>query len=145
MRVGGRLKRGNIPYTVRHQIILPKNHHTVMLFVRYYHKQNHHVGTEHLISLLRQEFWIIGVRVIVTRVIRKCVQCQKRKAKPSHVKMADLSVDRIAVGSPTFFHTGVDFFGPIQFKVLRSKAKRWGCLFTCLVTRAIHIEVSPSL
>ena len=92
MRVGGRLKRGNFPYAVRHQIILPKNH-AVMLLVRYYHKQKHHVGTEHLISTLRQEFWIIGVRAIVKRVIRKCVQCRKRKSKPSQVKMADLPAD----------------------------------------------------
>ena len=67
------------------------------------------------------------------------------KAKPGEVKMADLPVDRITAGAPTFFHTGVDYFGPIQVKVLRSKVKRWGCLFTCLVTRAVHIEISPSL
>ena len=145
IRVGGRLKRGNLPYAVKHQIILPKNHSAVKLLVRYYHVRNQHVGTEHLISLLRQEFWIIGVRVIVKRVIRECIQCQKRKAKPSQIKMADLPPDRITVGAPTFFHTGVDFFGPIQVKVLRSKVKRWGCIFTCLVTRAIHLELSPSL
>ena len=79
------------------------------------------------------------------RVIQKCVRCLKRRAKPSEVKMADLPVDRITAGAPTFFHTGVDYFGPVQVKVLRSKVKRWRCLFTCLVTRAVHIEVSPSL
>ncbi|XP_066932794.1 uncharacterized protein [Clytia hemisphaerica] len=145
MRVGGRLKRGMLPYAAKHQIILPKDHHAVRLLVRYYHEQNHHVGTEHLISLLRQQYWIIAVRSIVKRVIRSCVKCQKRRPKPGQVKMADLPVDRITVGAPTFFHTGVDFFGPIQVRVLRSKVKRWGCLFTCLVTRAVHIEVSPSL
>ena len=145
MRVGGRLKQGIFPYAVKHQVILPKDHHAVKLIVMYYHEQNHHVGTEHLISILRQEFWIIAIRTIVKRVIQKCVTCQKRRAKPSEVKMADLPVDRITAGAPTFFHTGVDYFGPIQVKVLRSKVKRWGCLFTCLVTRAVHIEVSPSL
>lgn len=145
IRVGGRLKRGNFPYAAKHQVILPKNHHAVELLVRYYHTQNHHIGTEHLISLLRQEFWIISVRVIVKRVIRQCIKCQKRRVKPSQIKMADLPPDRITVGAPTFFHTGVDFFGPIQVKVLRSKAKRWGCIFTCLVTRAVHLELSPSL
>ncbi|XP_066936508.1 uncharacterized protein [Clytia hemisphaerica] len=145
MRVGGRLKRGMLPYATKHQIILPKDHHAVRLLVRYYHEQNHHVGTEHLISLLRQQYWIIAVRSIVKRVIRSCVKCQKRRPKTGQVKMAHLPVDRIAVGAPTFFHTGVDFFGPIQVRVLRSKVKRWGCLFTCLVIRAVLIEVSPSL
>ena len=145
MRVGGRLKRGMLPYAAKHQVILPKDHHAVMLLVKFYHEQNHHVGTEHLISLLRQRFWIIAVRTVVKKVIRRCLKCQKLKAKPGVVKMADLPIDRITIGAATFFHTGVDFFGPIQVKVLRSTVKRWGCLFTCLVTRAIHMEVSPSL
>ena len=95
MRIGGRLKQGMLPYAVKHQVILPKDHHAVMLLVKYYHEQNHHVGTEHLISLLRQQFWIIAVRTIVKKVIRKCVKCQKRRAKPGQVKMADLPADRI--------------------------------------------------
>ncbi|XP_066933480.1 uncharacterized protein [Clytia hemisphaerica] len=59
--------------------------------------------------------------------------------------MANLPEDRITVSTPTFYHTGVDYFGPILVKVLRSRVKRWGCIFTCLTTRAIHLEVAPSL
>ena len=84
MRVGGRLKQGILPYAVKHQVILPKDHYAVKLLVMYYHEQNHHVGTEHLISILRQEFWIIAIRTIVKRVIRKCVKCQKQR--PNQVK-----------------------------------------------------------
>ncbi|XP_066914820.1 uncharacterized protein [Clytia hemisphaerica] len=59
--------------------------------------------------------------------------------------MGHLPEDRIIVSTPTFYHTGVDYFGPILVKVLRSRVKRWGCIFTCLTTRAIHLEVAPSL
>ena len=120
----------DISIRVKHQVILPKDHHAVKLLVMYYHKQNHHVGTEHIISILRQELWIIAIRTIVKRVIQKCATCQKRRAKPSEVKMADLPVDRITAKAPIFFHTGVDYFRPVQVKVLRSKVKHWGCLFT---------------
>ena len=27
----------------------------------------------------------------------------------------------------------------------RGTAKRWGCLFACLTTRAVHLQVTPSL
>ncbi|XP_066917230.1 uncharacterized protein [Clytia hemisphaerica] len=59
--------------------------------------------------------------------------------------MADLPIDRIKTSTPPFFQTGVDFFGPIEVKILGSRIKRWGCIFTCLTTRAVHLEVAPSL
>ena len=45
---------------------------------------------------------------------------------------------------PPFTFTGVDLFGPLTVKWGRRTAKRWGCLFTCLTTRA-DLEVTPSL
>ena len=59
--------------------------------------------------------------------------------------MADLPIDRVTPGKPPFSFVGVDFFGPILIKQGRSERKRYGCLFTCLSTRAVHIEVAISL
>lgn len=39
----------------------------------------------------------------------------------------------------------MDYFGPFFIKRARSELKRYGCLFTCLTTRAIHLEVSNTL
>ena len=58
--------------------------------------------------------------------------------------MADLPSDRMEP-APPFTYSGVDYFGPFYVKEGRSERKRWGCLFTCLVTRSIHIEVVNSL
>ena len=41
-------------------------------------------------------------------------------------------------------NTGVDNFGPFYVTVRRT-TKRWGFLFTCLTTRAVHVEVVPSM
>lgn len=145
LRVGGRLKRGEFPYAARHQIILSSKHPATVLLGWYLHRFHKHVGLEHLLSLTRQEYWIVGGRVMLKQIGRKCILCQKRKAKPTIIKMADLPEDRVSVSTPPFYYTGVDYFGPITVKILRSRTKRWGCIFTCLNTRAVHLEVAPSL
>ena len=55
--------------------------------------------------------------------------------------MADLPEFKVAVGEPPVSHVGVDFFGPMQVKRGRSTVKRWGCIVTYLVVRAVHLEV----
>ena len=43
------------------------------------------------------------------------------------------------------FLTGMDFFGPYYVPSRKSTANRRVFLFTCLTTRAVHLEVMPSL
>ncbi|XP_070138706.1 uncharacterized protein [Drosophila bipectinata] len=59
--------------------------------------------------------------------------------------MAELPYPRVAAFHRPFSYTGVDYFGPLMVRVRRSSEKRYGVLFTCLSTRAIHLEVAYSL
>ena len=59
--------------------------------------------------------------------------------------MADLPQEWLDEHLFPFTHTGVDYIGPFDVKFVRSTSKRWCCLFTCLTTRAAHIEVAQSL
>ena len=52
---------------------------------------------------------------------------------------------RLQAFTPPFYNTGVDYFSPLLVKERRSTVKRYGCLFTCLVTRAVHLEIALSL
>ena len=56
---------------------------------------------------------------------------------PIHPPMGDLPRQRLDELVFSFAHTGVQF--------LRCTWKRWCCLFTCLTTRAEHIEVAQSM
>ena len=47
--------------------------------------------------------------------------------------------------SPPFSYCAVDFFGPWYVKEGRREVKRYGALFTCMASRAIHIEVAHSM
>ena len=54
--------------------------------------------------------------------------------------MADLPDDRTEP-SPPFTYCGMDCFGPFYVKEGRRECKRYGLLFTCMSSRAVHIEM----
>ncbi len=58
--------------------------------------------------------------------------------------MVDLPKERVET-SPPFTYSAVDYFGPFYIKQGRKEVKRYGVLFTCLASRAIHLEVSHTL
>ena len=145
LRVGGRLKNARIPFGSKHQIILPGGSWVSKLLAEHHHKTSAEAGLNHLISLLRVQFWIVGSRTMIKRLLRTCFHCRRRNAKLHTPVMAPLPECRLAIGCPTFYHTGIDYFGPILVKYGRTKPKRWCCLFTCMTTRAVHLEVAESL
>ncbi|XP_078350872.1 uncharacterized protein LOC144635663 [Oculina patagonica] len=53
--------------------------------------------------------------------------------------MANLPEDRVE-STPPFTYCGMDCFGPFTIKEGRKELKRYGLLFTCMSSRAVHIE-----
>ena len=126
-------------------LIMPKDHHVSQLIMRHNHDISSHSGKEYVMSLIRRQFWIIGARTLVRRVLRKCILCRRWRSEPMRQRMANLPVDRLATGEPPFNCVGADICATFTVKHSRSKLKRYGYIFTCLVVRAIHIEVVYSL
>ena len=145
LRVGGRLTNAPIPYTAQHQAILPGNHPVTRLIIKHYHVMYGHSGTERILAEIRQKFWIIKGRSNVKRVLGECLDCRKRNAPKETQLMADLPKVRVTPSEPPFTTVGIDYFGPFCVRRGRSEQKRYGCLFTCLTTRAIHLEVAHTL
>ena len=145
LRVGGRIGHAPLSYDLKHPVILPYKHHVTDLIIKDHHLKVGHMGQESVLSSLRQKYWILKGRSAVRRVLSKCFDCQKRKAKPAEQFMAELPKDRVTPSDPPFTYVGVDCFGPIEVKQGRSLVKRYGCLFTCLTVRAVHIEILHSM
>ena len=88
---------------------------------------------------------LVGATPLVKKVIRHCITCRRRDAQPCHQLEADLPLDRITPHEPAFTSVGVDYFDPFAVKRGRGREKRYGCMFTCLTTRAVHIETADTL
>ena len=144
MRVGGRIRNSQGTEASKHPIVIPRGTFARLLLEKI-HRENGHVGCNHLIVIARQRFWIIKGLSLAKQVARTCIECRKRFAKPCSQLMADLPAERLEADKPPFTNTGVDYFGPLEVKLGRSRLKRYGVIFTCLVSRAVHLEIAHSL
>lgn len=59
-------------------------------------------------------------------------------------KISDLPTERMEP-SPPFTYCGMDAFGPFIIKQGRKEHKRYGLLFTCFYSHAIHVEMLDDL
>ena len=137
--VGGRLKHAYLNDQNRHPFIISHKHPLALLIIRSVHSSGH-MGTEWTLAKLRIKFWITRARPIIKQVIRHCFPCKRLFAPPCVQKMANLPIERLEPHRPPFSYVGLDCFGPFQVKYRRSEVKRYGCIYTCLLTRAVHIE-----
>ena len=73
----------------------------------------------------------------------KCVTCRKMAKKVENKLMSNLPTERLSPFTPVFHITSCDYFGPYVVKICRNKtSKRYGVMFTCLNTRAEHLELA---
>ncbi|XP_071833874.1 uncharacterized protein [Apostichopus japonicus] len=150
IRVGGRLQHAQLSEKATHPTILPKDNHVTKLIIAHFHRQCSHQGRHITLGTLRNEgYWVIGGQRQITKVIQDCVTCRRLRGKCQDQIMADLPKERVSE-APPFTFVGVDVFGPFSINSRRTRAcasqpKRWAALFTCMVTRGVHIEVLESM
>ena len=126
-------------------MIIPPKHHVARLLIEDSHQKLAHAGQEHILTQLRQQFWIPKGRSSVRKVVWSCLTCKKQRATKMEQMMAALPAFRTTAYEPCFTHTGVDCFGLLNVKRGRAVVKRWGAIFTCLNSRAVHLELATSL
>ena len=150
IRVGGRCEQQDVPYNQRHPIVLPQNRHITDMVAHWYHEHTKHQGRRLTEGAIRSAgFWITGSKGLVSSLIRNCVICRRLRGITTNQKMADLPADRITP-CPPFTSVGLDVFGPWEVTARKTRggfanSKRWAVMFTCMYSRAVHIEVLETL
>lgn len=145
LRCSGRLDNAELEEGARRPTLLPTKDQFTSLMIEKVHKECLHFGVSQTLAKIRYRFWIPKGRSIVKSVIRLCRICRHHEGGPYKMPpMAQLPSSRIQE-SPAFSKTGVDYFGPLKVKSSSEVKKTWICLYTCMVTRAIHLEVMQDM
>jgi len=137
-----------LPMAMRRPIILHKYSWITWLIVGKAHQDRSHcAGVSHLMADLTQKYWIQCARKVIKKFENRCLFCRKQRAKGTIVKMAPLPACRFAEPWRPFGNSAVDFAGPYETSSGRGRTrhKRYLCLFTCLQTRAVHLEMAVGL
>lgn len=145
LMVGGRLDNSSSSYTFKHPMVLPKSHPITKMIIADCHEKVKHQGKGFSMNEIRSNgFWIPGLNKVVASSIQQCVICRKQRRPTEEQRMADLPTSRVDP-SPPFSYCGMDCFGPYLVQQGRSTHKRYGLLFTCFCSRAVHIEMLTDL
>ncbi|XP_033105145.1 uncharacterized protein LOC117107552 [Anneissia japonica] len=148
--VSGRLRKATLPIIMKHPIVVQGKCHIATLLVKHFHHNIYHQGRQFTEGAVREAgYWVVGCKKLVSSIIHHCVTFRKLRGKLSIQRMADLPSDRITC-VPPFTNVGVDCFGPWEVTARRKRGgvalnKRWAVMFSCLTSRAIHIEVIETM
>ena len=91
---------------------------------------------------------IVGIHRALRTLGKYCFICRRWRAGNVRPKMAPLPKFRFPEHSKLypFVNTGMDMFGPFHIEKSRTQTElNYVCMFTCLVTRAVHLELCEDL
>ena len=115
IRVGGRMELSKEKgMSQKHQILLPMGR-LANLLLRHLHERNCHAGQLTMMSLLKNEFWIVRAKSAIKKVLHDCVRCFKANPISVQQYMSSLPEARVTVGFP-FESVAVDYAGYYTLK-----------------------------
>ena len=151
IRVGGRIGSAYILYSSKHQFKISNNHPIASLLVFYINVTNFHSGRVLTLNILREFYWIINAKYLIRKVLKSCIYCKRLRSQPKPPIMSNLPSERLSAFLPPFDFQEVDYFGPLTINLNKrtrstsGTAKRCGSLFTCMTTRALHLELAGDM
>ena len=146
LRCSGRLQNSDLEHEAQYPIIIPRDHRFTRLVIEECHRKVKHSGVRSTLGELRSRFWVPKGRQVVKKILRECVTCKREQRKPfGPPPVAALLDFRVREATP-FSKVGLDFAGPLFAKSQTGEmSKVYIALFTCCVTRAVHLDLVTDL
>ncbi|GBN32834.1 hypothetical protein AVEN_94654-1 [Araneus ventricosus] len=99
------------------------------------HKLKGHIGVSHVLLSLREWFWILAGRRVVSSVFKTCITCKRYSSKKVNPPAPTLPGHRVQDASVLQI-ISIDYAGTI---LLREYQKAWIWLFTCAVYLCVNL------
>ncbi|XP_059223054.1 uncharacterized protein LOC131996886 [Stomoxys calcitrans] len=148
LRASGRISNSDFAFNERHPIIVPVKSKYCTLLIEFTHIFLMHAEHNLMIRTIRSEYYVSRLRSAIKKCIHQCKTCIAYKQRLQTQFMAALPIERSKF-SPPFTITGLDFAGPFPIKVSRLRQatflKGYVCIFICLSTKSIHLELCSDL
>ena len=145
VRCGGRIHNAPLSELARFPYLLSSKHHFTNLVILQAYTAQYHSGVNSTLTTVRQRYWIPSGRQRVRSLLRKCVICRKATGKAYSIPDLPPLVKFLVNKTQPFEVTGVDFTGALYVHGREGEHKVYICLFTCAVSRAVHLEVVVQL
>lgn len=144
IRKGSRMQHAPIAEETKFRVILPRHSHFTRLVVKDIHIRHClHDGLMHTLSKVRTAYWISRDTVLTKSILKDCNTCNRLNARPYKAPPSPpLPEWRLNTTQPPFSTTGVDYTGEIWIRDTGTGDLRkvYIVLYTCAVTRAVHLH-----
>ena len=135
----GRIQ-GNYP------IYLPTDSTFTRKLVQRIHVETLHGGVTLTMAAVREKYWVPTLRRVVKSVRSACWGCKRFRATPLAVPTPGLLPNDRTTGGTAFEVIGTDYAGPILYQLTPNrKGKAYLIIFSCSLSRAIHLELVPNM
>ena len=121
----GRLTNAYIAGEARLPKVLPNKDNYTRLVIHDTHKRLFHAGVSHTLAQVRSEYWILKRRASVKERIPTTPSLPSQSLTQCH----------------PFIHLRPDYLGPLYIRKNSARQKVLVCIFTCLMVRAVHLEL----
>ena len=128
----------NLPYEAKKPCLLPKDSLFTNLAVQECHQRVLHGGVDATLAEVRRQFWIPKGRQVVKKMLKQCGVCTRERATPLRAPVTGQLPQERFTPSKAFDSVGVDFSGATH---LSEEKKAYIALFTCGITRGMHLEL----
>ena len=109
--------------------------------VQYAHLKTLQGGVIRMMTHVRKDYWIPKLRQLTKRYVRNCNWCKRFGCKPLPSQSPGLLPTDRTQGTTAFHVIGTDYAGPLTFVDRKKQKKAYILMFSCSVSRAIHLEL----
>ena len=148
LRSKGRISESQrYSYDITNPLVVAGDSLLGKLLVNYAHGQCKHMGTNSTLYYLRNlGFWLTKARASIARIIGQCPVCIRHRARTFETPPPSLLPGARTEFYRPFSCVGMDYTGHFRIRDESGKvSKSYILLFTCMTTRAVHLELVSSM